>query len=160
MSRPTHTRRSLCLVVATALLCLTGRGALAESCDAPKPDFTISAPAGSVAHEAAAFSGVWAGIWLFRGVGAGDGISQCARIYVSLKDTHNAAVAYCYGSRSDVGTAPHCERYRARVRGNHLRFVTLVGNNISMRRRRPGTALVTATFPAGQRRVIADFQKL
>jgi hypothetical protein len=160
MRRAIEIRLSLCAIVATALLCLSWHRALAESCDAPNPDFTISAPAGSVGPEAAAFSGVWAGTWLLRGVGAGNRIFQCARIHVSVGGGHHAAVAYCYGSRLDVGTAPQCDRYRAQIRGNHLRFVTSIGNNISMRLAGPGTARVTATFPAGQPTVVTDFQKL
>ena len=160
MSRAIQIRPSLCFIVVTALLCLSGHRSYAESCDAPKPDFTISAPAGSIGPDAAGFSGVWAGTWLLRGVGAGNRIIQCARIHVSVGGRHHAAVAYCYGSRSDVGTAPQCDRYRAQVRGNHLRFVTSIGNDISLRLTGPATARVTATFPAGQPTVVTDFQKL
>ena len=159
MSRAIHSCRSLFLIVATILLCLTGRGAVAESCDAPRPDFTISAPAPSVAPEAAAFSGEWAGTWLLWGVGVGNRILQCARIHVSVEDSHTAAVAYCYGSRPDLGTAPQCDRYRARIRGSHLTFVTSVGNNISLQLQGLGTAQVTETFPAAQPTVVTDFQK-
>jgi hypothetical protein len=160
MSRAIHTFPSLYLILVTGLICLTGPRAFAESCDAPNPNFAISAPAGSVRPEAAAFSGVWAGTWLLRGVGAANRIFLCARIHVSVEDSHNAAVAYCYGSRSDVGTAPQCDRYRARLRGTHLRFVTSVGNNISLQLRRNGTARATMTQPAGPRQVVTDFHKL
>jgi hypothetical protein len=161
MSRAMHTLPSLCLIVVTGLLCLTGRGAFAQNCDAPNPNFAISTPAGSVRPEAAAFSGVWAGTWLLRGVGAANRIFLCARIHVSVEDSHNAAVAYCYGSRSDVGTAPHCDRFRARLRGNHLSFVTSVGTNIALRLTRPGTARATMSHPAGgARQVVTDFHKL
>jgi hypothetical protein len=161
MSRAMHTRRSLWLVAATTLLCLTGRGAFAESCDAPRPNFTISAPAGSVAPVAAAFSGVWAGTWLLRGVGEGNRILQCARIYVSVRDSQNATVVYCYGSRSDVGTAPQCDNpYRAIFRGPYLIFVTSIGVNISLIMQGPGTAQATEAFPSGQTSVVTDFQRL
>ncbi len=160
MSHAMHTRPLLYFSVVTGLLCLTGARGFAEGCDAPNPNFTISAPPGSVRPEAAAFSGVWAGTWLLRGVGAANQIVLCARIHVSVEDGHNAAVAYCYGSRSDVGTAPHCDRYRARLRGNHLRFVTSAGNSVSMRLSRPGAVRATMTQPARPRQVVTDFHKV
>ena len=160
MSRALHTRLSLCGIVVTGLLFLTGSGAFAETCDAPNPDFPISAPPPTVRPDTAAFSGVWAGTWLLWGVGIGNRVLQCARIHVSVEDSHSAAVAYCYGSRSDVGTKPQCDRYRAIIRGPYLIFVTSIGINISMRLRDPGTAEATAAFPAGQPSVITDFQKL
>jgi hypothetical protein len=160
MSRAMHTRRSLCLIVAVTLLCITGGRAFAESCDAPKPGFTISTPPPSVEPGAAAFSGEWAGTWLLWGVGVGNRILQCARIYVSVQDSHNADIAYCYGSRSDVGTKPQCDRYRAVIRGPYLIFVTSIGINISLQLQGPGTAEATGTYPAGEPSVLTDFQKL
>ena len=162
MTSAIHTHRSLCVIVATILLCVVGRGAFAQSCDAPKPNFTISPPPASAGPVAESFSGAWAGTWLLRGVGAGNRILQCARIYVSVKDSQNATVVYCYGSRSDVGTAPQCDNpYRAIFRGPYLIFVTSVGVNISLiMQGGPGTAQVTESFQSGQTSVVTDFQKL
>lgn len=161
MSRAIHARSSLWLIVATALLCLTGRGAFAESCDAPNPDFTISAPPASVGPVAAGFAGVWAGTWLLEGVGAGNRILQCARIHVSIKDSDNATVVYCYGSRTDVGTKPQCDRYpNAVIRGNYLIFVTSDGANISLLLQGPGIAQATGALPSATTSIITDFHKL
>jgi hypothetical protein len=161
MSRAMYTRSFLWLVVANTLLCLTGRGAFAESCDAPNPDFTISAPPASVGPVAAAFSGVWAGTWLLEGVGAGNRILQCARIHVSIKDSDNAKVVYCYGSRTDVGTKPQCDRYpNAVIRGKYLIFVTSDGANISLQLQRPGIAQATGALPSATTSIVTDFHKL
>jgi hypothetical protein len=161
MSRLMHTHHSLCLVAATTLLCLIGGGAFAQSCDAPEPaNFNISAPAPSVAPEAAGFSGVWAGNWLLAGQG-GNRISQCARIHVSVVDSHRAAVAYCYGTRTDVGTAPQCDPvYAGVIRGPYLIFFTTGGVNISLQLKGPGTAEVVGDFPHDQPTIVTNFQKL
>jgi len=160
MSRAIRARGSLWLVVATTLLCLTGRGAFAESCDAPKPDLTISAPAGSVSPDAAAFSGVWGGTLLLEGVGAGNRILQCVRIHVSIKDSQTAEVAYCQGSRSDIGAAPQCERHQAVIRGKYLIFVIANGANISMILHGPATAQVTGALPSATTDIVVDFHRL
>jgi len=140
---------------------MTGRGAFAQSCDAPKPDFRISAPPASVDPVAAAFSGVWAGTWLLEGVGAGNRILQCARIHVSIKDSQNADVVYCAGSRTDIGTAPQCERFpRAVIRGKNLIFVLSDGANVSMLLQGPGTARVTGALPSATTSIVTDFHKL
>jgi hypothetical protein len=161
MSWTVHTDRSLWLIVATTVLCLIGRGALAQSCDAPEPtDFRISTPGASVAPDAAAFSGAWAGSWLLTGINPGNRISQCARIHVSVEDSYRAAVAYCYGTRSDAGTAPQCDLYQAIIRLPYLIFVTSDGTNISLRLKGPGTAQVQADYSHDQPTLITDFRRL
>jgi hypothetical protein len=159
MSRTMHTYIAA-LVIAASVLCFGGNKTLAAACDAPTPDLTISAPPASVSPDAAAFSGVWAGTWLLRGRGSGNRIHQCARIHVSVSDNHNAAVAYCYGSRPDRGTNAQCDRYSAMIQGNRLRFVTSIGVHIALHRRGPGRAEGTMQFPAGLRTNFADFHRL
>jgi len=156
-----HTHRFLYLIVATTLLCFTGRGALAQTCDAPDPtDFKVSAPGPSVAPDAAAFSGVWAGSWLLAGNAALHPTPLCVRIHVSVEDSDRASVAYCYGSRSDVGTAPQCDLYQAIIRGPYLIFFTSDGINISMRLKGPGAAQAQGDFPHNLPTLITDFRKL
>jgi hypothetical protein len=158
MGRAVYTYIS-CLAIAASVLCFAGSKTFAANCDAPRPNLAISAPPASVSRNAAAFSGVWAGTWLLQGR-RGNRIRQCARIHVQVNDNHNAAVAYCYGSRPDARTLARCDNYRATIRGDQLRFVVRRGTHISLRLRRPGTAQGTMSFPANQRTDFADFQRL
>jgi len=160
MSRAMHTHRFLYLILATTLLCLTGRGAFAQKCDAPEPDFKIVPPGASVAPDSAGFSGVWAGTWLLPAWQLGNRTSQCAVIHISVEDSDRAAVAYCYGTRSDLQNAPQCDLYQAVIRGPYLIFFTSDGTNISLRLKGPGTAQVQADFPHNVPTIVTNFQKL
>jgi hypothetical protein len=150
-----------CVVIAASVLCIGGSETFAANCDAPRANLAISAPPASVSRDAAAFSGVWAGTWLLPSR-RGNRIHQCARIHVQVNDNHNAAVAYCYGSRPDVNAraVARCDTFRATIRGDQLRFVIWHGGQISLRLRRPGTAQGTMSFPSSQRTDFADFHRL
>jgi hypothetical protein len=158
MGRAVHTYISG-FAIAALVFCFAGQKALAATCDAPRPNLVISAPPAFVGRDAAAFSGVWAGTWLLQGR-RGNRVRQCARIHVEVNDNHNAAVAYCYGSRPDARTLARCDEYRATIRGDQLRFVIRRGSHLSLRLRRPGTAQGTMSFPANQRTDFADFHRL
>ena len=150
-----------CLVIAASALCIAKSETFAASCDVPRANLAISAPPASVSRDAAAFSGVWAGTWLLPGR-SGNRIRQCARIHVQVNDNHNAAVAYCYGSRPDVNfrAVAGCDTFHATIRGDHLRFGIWQRGHISLRLRRPGTAQGALSFPANQRTDFADFHRL
>jgi len=126
-----HTKgKAMTIAFKGAAIFLVSAGAIgfalsarAQSCDAPAPNMEIVKPGSSVSPGAAAFSGVWAGTWMFEGIRR-TRASMCARLYVSVKDDHTATVNYCYGSRSDTGVGKKCDQYAATISGNALTFDT------------------------------------
>jgi hypothetical protein len=119
----------LTLVVICVARLLGVTASLAADCDAQNPTFSLPGPN---AASGASLSGIWAGDWEFQGMRK-TRVVQCARIHVSVMDNQAAVVAYCSGSRSDVGTLPQCDKYDAKVSGDSLSFVTHGGFTIVLK---------------------------
>lgn len=117
----------------TLISALFSSPGFAKDCDAPNPSAAIAAPPASVSPNAAGFSGVWGGTWMFQML---QGIylqraTVCARLHVSVTSSTSANVSYCSGTNSVTGYGRRCEQYTASINGNVLQFKSKLGNAFS-----------------------------
>jgi hypothetical protein len=114
--------------------------AFADDCaNVPNSDFAIPAPPQS-AGGAAAFSGVWSGIWSVEVVQDDRGRANivparithtqrhtatfCTVIHIAVKDAHNASVMYCTSPLPEASIPAACVQHEGTIDGNQLRFNT------------------------------------
>ncbi len=145
-----------------ALVSMLGtREALADECDSvAKPDFTVGAPPSDAG--AAAFSGVWSGIWTLEvGIKKSERhpVSYCGQLHVSVTDPQNAKVAYCVSNQPEIGMVAGCSTTTAAIAGNRLTFVS--ASNISYTFTVSGNGLMAQyNRPGGTRGADAEFHKV
>ncbi len=101
-----------------------------EFCDAPVPPIQLESPASAVPSAAAAFAGVWRGVWPIRV--NGETLSYCARFYITVVDGHKATVEHCNGSRQEARLKPQCSAFEATIDGDNLSFIDAGGNTVSL----------------------------
>ena len=129
-------------MAAMSLIALRALPVTAQDCDAPRPNFQAIAPNASVPQNAAAFNGVWGGIWYFNYSNRSVGL--CNKIYVTVTDAQHAKVFNCAGTGPN-GSAPRCGRVDAQISGNELSFPRYDGQRYSFRLTAPGT--LDGTYP-------------